>query len=114
LALEIGVRSGNMEIRKAIMPLTLDEIRTRYKDRILAIARKYHAGNVRVFGSILHGNTDDKSDLDLLVTLSGDADLMDLGGLYCELEQLMGRKVDVVPDNAHLYFPDILREAVPL
>jgi uncharacterized protein len=49
---------------------------------------RFHTANPRVFGSVLHGNDQDGSDLDLLVDALPGATLFDLGGLQVELEQL--------------------------
>jgi len=43
-----------------------------------------------VFGSVLHGDDRDGSDLDLLVDALPGATLFDLGGLQVELEELRG------------------------
>lgn len=94
--------------------MTLDEFRSRYKEQILAIAAKHHASNVRVFGSVANGTATDSSDIDLLVHLDDEASLMDLAALYRELETLCARKVDVVPDEAHIFYPSILQQAVTL
>jgi predicted nucleotidyltransferase len=48
---------------------------------------RFHTANPRVFGSVLHGNDQDGSDLDLLVDALPGATLFDLGGLQVELEQ---------------------------
>ena len=52
------------------------------------------ASNPRVFGSALHGQDRDDSDLDLLVDPLPGATLFDLGGLQVELEELLGVSVD--------------------
>ena len=94
--------------------MQLEELRTKYKPAILAIAERHHAENIRVFGSVLYGTAKEDSDIDFLVHLKPGADLMDLGGLFYELEELLGCKVDVVPDDAEIYYPSILKEAVLL
>ena len=47
--------------------MTLEELRSRYRDQILALAEKRGAHNVRVFGSIARGNQHSNSDVDFLV-----------------------------------------------
>ena len=54
------------------------------------------AANPRVFGSVLHGQDAEGSDLDLLVDPLPGATLFDLGGLQIELEELLGVRVDLV------------------
>ena len=75
--------------------MTLQE----YKPTILQVAAKYGAGNVRIFGSFATGTPSSSSDIDLLVNLDSGRDLLDLIGFKQELEEQIGRKVDVVTEN---------------
>jgi predicted nucleotidyltransferase len=71
---------------------------------------------VRVFGSVAEGRADENSDVDFLVDLEPNRSLFDLGGLLMDLQDLLGRQVDVVTEQSlHWYIRDrILREAKPL
>lgn len=62
---------------------------------IRRIASRFPVANPRVFGSVLHGDDDEGSDLDLLVDPLPETTLFDLGGLQGELEDLLGVPVDV-------------------
>ena len=86
------------------------------RGEVLALAAKRGASNVRVFGSVANGTADQNSDIDFLVDLEQGRSLFDLGGLLMDLQQLFGRKVDVVTENGlHWYIKDrILREARPI
>ena len=86
------------------------------KEQILALAAKYGASNVRIFGSVANGTADEKSDIDFLVDLDKGRSLFDLGGLLMDLQQLLNRKVDVVTENGlHWYIKErILSEAKPI
>jgi predicted nucleotidyltransferase len=66
------------------------------REQILAVAAKYGAFNVRVFGSVAEGTADERSDVDFLVELEPGRTLLDLGGLLMDLQELLGRRVDVV------------------
>jgi hypothetical protein len=94
------------------MPAVLKEKR----EEILRVAARHGAYNVRIFGSVARGETDDASDLDVLVDMEEGRSLFDLGGLLADLEELLGGKVDVVTANGlHWYIRDrVLAEAVPL
>jgi uncharacterized protein len=82
---------------------------------VLAAAAGNRAGNVRVFGSVARGTDGPGSDVDLLVTFDRGATLFDQAGLIADLEELLGRSVDVVSDRALRPRDDaIRREAVPL
>jgi predicted nucleotidyltransferase len=74
----------------------ISEILADKKDQILALAAKYGAFNVRVFGSVAEGTADERSDIDFLVDMEKGRSLFDLGGLLMDLQGLLGRKVDVV------------------
>lgn len=83
---------------------------------ILDIASRYGAYNVRIFGSVAKGSADPESDVDVLVDVEPDRSLLDLGGMLVELEQLLGRNVDVVTEKGlrDRIRDRVLREAVPL
>jgi predicted nucleotidyltransferase len=76
-------------------------------------ALRFHTTNPRVFGSVVHGNDEDGSDLDLLVDPLPGTTLFDLGGLQVELESLLGVPVDVLtPGDLPLKFRSrVLAEA---
>lgn len=67
---------------------------------ILRIAATHGARNVRVFGSEARGASGPGSDLDLLVEMEPDRSLLDLVGLGQDLEDLLGRRVDVVTEGS--------------
>ena len=86
------------------------------KEDILAIARRYHAANVRLFGSVARGEDQGESDIDLLVDFLPGSTLLDQVGLMQELSSMLERRVDVVSAralNKHLR-QRVLNEAVPL
>lgn len=86
------------------------------REAILALAAKYGASNVRVFGSVAAGEANEASDVDFLVDLEPDRSLFDLGGLLMDLQELLGRKVDVVTEPAlHWYIRErVMHQARPL
>lgn len=96
--------------------MNLSELRTHYKNDILALAAANKASNVRVFGSVARGDTHYASDIDFLVTLAPEASLLNLGGLLEDLKELLHCRVDVVADDCiHPYIRDhILKDATPL
>jgi predicted nucleotidyltransferase len=94
----------------------IDTLLGEKRDEIVRLAALHGARNVRVFGSVARGDARDDSDVDLLVELDPDRSLLDLGGLLMDLQDLLGRKVDLVTEKGlHWYIRDrVLREAVPL
>ena len=94
----------------------LRERLTELRAPIAAAARRRGARDVRVFGSVARGEERPDSDVDLLVTLEPGRTLLDLARLELELEDLLGRPVDVVTAEG-LREPvraAALREAVPV
>lgn len=79
-------------------------------------ANRYRVVNPRVFGSVLHGQDVEGSDLDLLVDALPGTTLFDLGGLQNELEELLGVPVGLVtPGDLPKRFRDeVLAEAKPI
>lgn len=83
---------------------------------ILSIARKHGASNIRIFGSVARGNASDDSDIDFLVDAGPATSAWFPAGLILDLENLLGRRVEVVTERA--LRPDlreyVMREIVPL
>ncbi|MEA3548783.1 MAG: nucleotidyltransferase family protein [Thermodesulfobacteriota bacterium] len=93
-----------------------DKLLKNKRNEILQISEFHGARNIRVFGSVARGEAGRDSDIDFLVDLDLGRSLLDLGGLLVDLEQLLGRKVDVVTEKGlHWYIRDkIIKEAKPL
>ena len=86
------------------------------REEILRIAARHGARSVRVFGSVARGDARPSSDVDFLVELEEGRSLLDFVGLWQDLEESLGRRVDLVePEGLHWYIRDrVLREAVSL
>jgi hypothetical protein len=87
-----------------------------HKDAILRLAEQFGARRVRVFGSVARGDDTADSDIDLLVLWGDQTSLTDWAGFQEEVEQLLGRNVDVVSETSlHWYIRErVLAEARPL
>jgi len=94
----------------------MDKLLKEKREEILQIAAKHGARNVRVFGSAARDEARPDSDVDFLVELEDGRSLFDHVSLMQDLEDLLGRKVDVVEkEGVYWYVRDkILQEAVPL
>ena len=87
------------------------------RDKILTVAQRHGAFNVRVFGSVVRGEASVQSDVDFL----GDYDRSHRSswfpmGLIEDLEGLLGVRVDVVTEKSlkSRLRDRILQEAKPL
>jgi hypothetical protein len=85
-----------------------------HRDTIRRLVLEHGMSNPRLFGSALHGDDIEGSDLDILVDAGPTTSLFDLAGLQIALEEVIGIKVDVrVPGELHRAFRDrVLAEAV--
>jgi len=87
-----------------------------HRDDILRIATQYGASNVRVFGSVARGEARPESDIDVLIHLETGRSLLDIVAIKQELEELLGRKVDVLTESSLSPYlrEQILMEAIRL
>jgi len=90
------------------MGMNIEEI----KDKIIPILKRYGVKRAAFFGSISRGELKETSDIDLLIEFEGEKSLLDLVGLKMELEESLGREVDVLTyGSLHPLLKDrILRE----
>ena len=96
--------------------MAIDKILIENREDILRIAAKHGVSHIRVFGSAGRGESRSESDLDLLVEVTGPTTPWFPGGLVAELEEFLGRRVDIVePDGIRESLRrEILQDAVPL
>lgn len=87
-----------------------------YREDILAIAERYHAPNIRVFGSVVKRETTQNSDIDFLIDVPPEQTLFDLIRLTRSLSELLGCDVDVAQST--VLHPrmreEVLQNAIPL
>jgi predicted nucleotidyltransferase len=87
-----------------------------HRQEIRHIVEQNHACNARVFGSVLHGDDTDNSDLDLLVDPMFETTLMDIARIQNRLQVLLGVPVDVLTPKAlpEQFRNQVLKEARPV
>jgi len=85
-------------------------------DRVLPILRRHGVSKAGVFGSFARGEMGDQSDLDLLVQIDRDIGLFEFLRIKLEVEETLGRKVDLVEYDAvkPMLRDRILKEQVPI
>ena len=74
------------------------------KEDMQNLAARYGLKKVALFGSFLHGNYDDDSDIDLCVSWESPPNLDIYFGFKEELEKLTHRSVDVVTEKSMFWF----------
>jgi len=96
--------------------MTLEDLLQARREEILKVCARYGAHNVRVFGSVARGEADEQSDIDLIVEFEPGRSLLDHAGLWLELQELLGVKVDVVSSRGikARIRERVLPETVPL
>jgi uncharacterized protein len=94
--------------------LTLVQLRS-VRQEIICTAAARGAYNVRVFGSVARGKACPESDVDFLVDMEKGRSVLDLSELILDLQELLGRDVDVfVFRRPGEFVRRIQGEAVPL
>jgi uncharacterized protein len=93
-----------------------DDLLKSKRAEILRLAARHGARNVRLFGSVTRREAGSASDIDFLVEMEPGRSFLDLVALWQDLEEVLGRRVDVITDGGvSQYLRDrIYAEAVPL
>jgi predicted nucleotidyltransferase len=86
------------------------------KVKALAVLLKHNVKKAAIFGSVALGLQKKDSDIDILVELGSEASLFDLGGLKMDLEEALGKKVDLVEYVClhPLLKEEILKQQIPV
>lgn len=88
--------------------------------KIIALCKKYKVKTLYVFGSILTPRFNENSDVDFSATFNHDPDPLIAGenllNFYMDLEELMGRRIDLVDEDClkNPYFIEELNETKQL
>ena len=76
--------------------MTINEI----KEKITPILKKHGITKAAVFGSVARGENTEESDIDILVEIPYPHGLFEFAGIKIELEDVLGKKVDLVEYQA--------------
>jgi predicted nucleotidyltransferase len=72
--------------------------------QLIALCKKYRVAMMYLFGSAVTDDFNDKSDIDFLVSFQNNVSLNEFADNYFdlmfEIEDLFGRKVDLVTENS--------------
>lgn len=66
------------------------------KRKVLPILQRYGVKKAGLFGSCVRGELREESDIDILVEIEKDISLLDFVGIKLELEETLGKKIDLV------------------
>jgi predicted nucleotidyltransferase len=80
-----------------------------HRKEVREVAEQNRTRNPRVFGSVLHGEDTEDSDLDILVDPTPETTLMDIARIQNRLQKLLGVSVDVLTPKA---LPESFRDRV--
>lgn len=96
--------------------MTTIEVLHAKRDHVLEVAQRHGVTSIRVFGSVARGDERDDSDIDLLVTTGPRVSSWFPACLILELEEILGRHIDVVTESGlNPYIrSQVLAEAVAL
>lgn len=104
------------------MIYTIEEI----KRRITPVIEKYRIPAMYLFGSYARGEAAEESDIDFLVDIAGTGltSLLQLGALYCDLEEVFNKRIDLITvqsltqrstmDSDEDFKDTILQEMIPV
>jgi predicted nucleotidyltransferase len=95
--------------------ITREKLRQK-QEEIKRIAAKHGAINIRVFGSVARDQSRQNSDLDLLIDVGPTTSSWFPTGLFLDIEDLLGCRVEVVTErglNPELR-DRVMSEAIPL
>lgn len=87
-----------------------------HRQQIQTLAVRHGARNLRLFGSCARGDSRPDSDVDFLVEAGPQTSSWFPAGMVLDLQEILGRKVDVVTEAAlhPLMRAEVLAQAIPL
>lgn len=81
--------------------MNIEVIKNQLHNKLADIQKNYHVKNIGVFGSFVKNKQTQKSDIDIIVEFEkGHKDFFNYMRLKYYLEDLLGRKVDLVIKDA--------------
>lgn len=104
------------------MIYTIEEL----KKRIAPVAEKYELRAVYLFGSYARNEATDNSDIDILIDRTGSKvrSLFEMGGLYSDLCESIGKEVDLITtyaltqdgdrDRTPQFTANVMKERMPI
>jgi uncharacterized protein len=66
------------------------------ESRVISVLRRHGVKKAGLFGSYVRGEAGKESDIDILVEVDDDKSLLDFAGIKVEIEESIGKKVDLV------------------
>ena len=91
--------------------MSQEEIAAKVKEAVESDPNKDYIRAIYLFGSFLHGDTKQESDIDLMYETRKTMSLFQIGGMQYRLEHKLGRKVDFVPKKSII--PQLREKIIP-
>lgn len=88
-------KQADIELKTNKSKTSLEKI----KPKIIDILKKNKIKKAGIFGSYARGEQKKKSDIDILIEPTDDMSLLDFSGLKIELEDNLGKKIDLLSYN---------------
>jgi len=96
--------------------IKINENIEKIKEKILPILKKHNIKKAGIFGSYVRGEQKKDSDIDILVEIQEDISLIDFVGIKHEIEDAIGKKVDLVEYDTikPMLKKDILKQEIAI
>ena len=97
-----------------VKPMGRDDVLTLLREHMPALERRFGVVDLALFGSFARDSATEDSDVDILVRFDGRTTSKGYFGTQFYIEDLLGRSVDLVTDNAlrRELRPYVEREAI--
>lgn len=91
---------SSVELEHTAQEMRNETLGAEVKSIVQPILNRYDVKRAAIFGSVARGEAGKDSDIDMLVEFKGERSLLDIVSLKMDLENKLGRKVDILTYNS--------------